>query len=133
MQNLGAFRESAELNLKVSLRMGSESVIGVSNSCDLAWIGLKSKHFRLEVSIFRKISCNFTREGRTSMSPRCSEMHTLFQKCRTSQQNLDPFRGIAELNLKVYLGIRTERVIGVSNSCDLAWFGLKSKHFRLEV
>ena len=54
MQNLEAFRGAAELILKVSLRMGSESVIGVSNSCDLAWIGLKSEHFRLEVSVFRK-------------------------------------------------------------------------------
>ena len=48
MQNLEAFRELAELNLKVSLRIGPESAIEVSNSCDLAWIGLKSKHFRLE-------------------------------------------------------------------------------------
>ena len=36
MQNLGAFRGLADLSLKVSLRMGSESAIGVSNSCDLA-------------------------------------------------------------------------------------------------
>ena len=33
LHNLGVFRDTAELNLKVSLRMGSESVIGVSNSC----------------------------------------------------------------------------------------------------
>ena len=46
MQNLRAFRDIAEWNLKVSLRMGSESVIGVSNSSDVAWLGLKSKHFR---------------------------------------------------------------------------------------
>ena len=49
MQNLEAFREFAQLNLKVSLRTGPESVIAVSNSCDLAWIGVKSKHFRWEV------------------------------------------------------------------------------------
>ena len=49
MQNLEAFRGTAELNLKVSLRMGSESEIEVSNSCDLAWIGQKSQHFRWEV------------------------------------------------------------------------------------
>ena len=45
-KNLDAFRELAELNLKVSLRIGPESVIGVSNSCDLAWIRLNSKHCR---------------------------------------------------------------------------------------
>ena len=49
MQNLEALRGTAELSLKVSLRMGSESVIGVSNSYDLAWIGQKSEHFRREV------------------------------------------------------------------------------------
>ena len=49
MQNLDYFRELAEWSLKVYLSMEAESVIGVSNSCDLAWIGLKSKHFRLEV------------------------------------------------------------------------------------
>ena len=54
MQNLEAFREVTELILKVYLRIGLESVIGLSNSCDLAWIGLKSKHFTLEVWIFRK-------------------------------------------------------------------------------
>ena len=48
MQNLEAFRELAELNLKVSLRITPESAIGVSNSGDLAWIGLKSKHVTLE-------------------------------------------------------------------------------------
>ena len=58
MQNLEAFRELAQLNLKVSLRMGSESVIGVSNSCDLVWIGLKSKHYKLEVLLFLKIADN---------------------------------------------------------------------------
>ena len=36
-------------------------------------------------------------------------------------QNLEAFRGFAELNLKVYLSMGTESVIGVSNSCDLAW------------
>ena len=46
MQNLEAFRGLAELDLKVSLRIGLETVLGVSNSCDLAWIGLKSMHFR---------------------------------------------------------------------------------------
>ena len=49
MQNLGAFGDIAELNLKVSLRIGPESVKGISNSCDLARIGLQSKHFRLDV------------------------------------------------------------------------------------
>ena len=49
MQNLGYFRDFAEWNLKVYLSMEAESVIGVSNSRDLAWLGLKSKHFRLEV------------------------------------------------------------------------------------
>ena len=49
MQNLEAFRDFTELMLKVYLRIGPESVVGVSNSCDLAWIRLKSKHFRLEV------------------------------------------------------------------------------------
>ena len=44
-------------------------------------------------------------------------------------QNLEAFRDIAKLNLKVYLSMRTESVIGVSNSCDLAWLELKSKHF----
>ena len=37
MQNLGPFRELAEFNLKVYPSMDAESVIGVSNSCDLAW------------------------------------------------------------------------------------------------
>ena len=46
MQNLEAFRDFTELNLEVSFRIGLESAIGVSNSCDLAWIGLTSKHFR---------------------------------------------------------------------------------------
>ena len=45
-------------------------------------------------------------------------------------QNLEAFRGRAELNLKVYLSMATESAIGVSNSCDLAWLGLKGKHFR---
>ena len=36
MQNLEAFRDAAELTLKVSLRIDPESVTGVSNSCDLA-------------------------------------------------------------------------------------------------
>ena len=49
MQNLGYCRDAAALNLKVCLRMEAESVTGVSNSCDMAWFGLKSKHFRLEV------------------------------------------------------------------------------------
>ena len=49
MQDLEAFCEITEFTLKVYLRIGLESVIGVSNSCDLAWIGLKSKHFRLKV------------------------------------------------------------------------------------
>ena len=49
MQNLEAFRGRAEMNLKVDLSMKTESAIGVSNSCDLAWIGVKSKHFRWEV------------------------------------------------------------------------------------
>ena len=48
-------------------------------------------------------------------------------------QNLDYFRDFAEWILKVYLSMEAESVIGVSNSCDLAWLGLKSKHFRLEV
>ena len=48
-------------------------------------------------------------------------------------QNLDYFRDIAEWSLKVYLSMEAESVIGVSNSCDLAWLGLKSKHFRWEV
>ena len=49
MQNLEAFREVTELIVKVYLRIGLENVIGVSNSCDLAWIKLKSKHFRWKV------------------------------------------------------------------------------------
>ena len=56
MQNLGAFRGFTEWTLKVYLRIGLESVIELSNSCDLAWIELKSKPFRLEVSIFRKLA-----------------------------------------------------------------------------
>ena len=48
-------------------------------------------------------------------------------------QNLDAFRGITDWTLKVYLRIELESVIVVSNACDLAWIGLKSKHFRLEV
>ena len=48
-QNLGAFRGITELILKVYLRIGLKSAIRVSNSCDLAWIELKSKHFRLKV------------------------------------------------------------------------------------
>ena len=48
-------------------------------------------------------------------------------------QNLDYFRGIAEWILKVYLSMEAESVIGVSDSCDLAWPGLKSMHFTLEV
>ena len=47
MQNLEAFRDGAELHLKVYLCMEAESVIGVSNSYDLAWYGLKSKYFSL--------------------------------------------------------------------------------------
>ena len=39
MQNLGYFRDFAEWNLKVYLSMEAESVIGVSNSRDLAWLG----------------------------------------------------------------------------------------------
>ena len=38
MQNLGAFRAIAELNLKVSPRIELETVIGVSNSCHLAMV-----------------------------------------------------------------------------------------------
>ena len=45
MQNLEAFREVAELNLKVSFRIMTKSVIGVSNSCDLARLELKKKAF----------------------------------------------------------------------------------------
>ena len=37
MQNLEAFRETTELTFKVYLRIGLESVIGISNSCDLPW------------------------------------------------------------------------------------------------
>ncbi len=37
MQNLDYFRELAEWSLKVYLSMEAESVIGVSNLCDLAW------------------------------------------------------------------------------------------------
>ena len=48
-------------------------------------------------------------------------------------QNLGEFRGIAKWILKVYLSMEAESVIGVVNSYDLAWLGLKSKHFRLEV
>ena len=48
-------------------------------------------------------------------------------------QNLDYFRDLAEWILKVYLSMETESEIGVSNSCDLAWLGTKSNHFRLEV
>ena len=49
MQNLCYFRDFAEWSLKVYLSMEAESEIGVSNSCDLAWLELKSKHFRWEV------------------------------------------------------------------------------------
>ena len=44
--------------------------------------------------------------------------------------SLEGFREVAELILKVYLSMEAESVIGVSNSYDLAWSGLKSKHFR---
>ena len=58
--SLEAFREFAELALKVSPSMEAESSIGVSNSCDLPcivlsnscdlqWFALKSKHFRWKV------------------------------------------------------------------------------------
>ena len=58
----------------------------------------------------------------------------LFLKnARPPMQNLDYFRDFAEWILKVYLSMEAESVIGVSNSCDLAWLGLKSKHFRWEV
>ena len=45
-------------------------------STKIAIIDGRSKYF--------KKSYNFAWEGRTSMSPRCSEMHTFFEKCRTS-------------------------------------------------
>ena len=48
-------------------------------------------------------------------------------------QKLDYFRDFAEFILKVYLSMEAESVIGVSNSFDLQWFELKSKHFRWEV
>ena len=54
MQNLEDFREFAELILRVYLSMEAESVIGVSNSYDLAWSELKSQRFRWEVSRFSK-------------------------------------------------------------------------------
>ena len=38
IQNLGPFRELAELNLKVSPCIELETVIGVSNSCHLAMV-----------------------------------------------------------------------------------------------
>ena len=44
-------------------------------------------------------------------------------------QNLDPFREVAELILRVYLSMDAESVTGVSNSRDLAWSELKNKHF----
>ena len=69
-----------------------------------------------------KISCNFTWKGRTSRSPRCSETHIFFLKnAGPPMHNLGAFRGITEFTFKVYLRIRLESVIGVSNSCDLAW------------
>ena len=37
MQNLDYFRELAEWSFKVYVSMEAESVIAVSNSCDLAW------------------------------------------------------------------------------------------------
>ena len=48
-------------------------------------------------------------------------------------QNFDYFRDFAEWSLKLYLSMEAESVMGISNSCDLACLGLKSKHFRLEV
>ena len=46
MKNLDYFHVFAEWTIKVYLRMEAESVIGVSNSCDLAWLGLKGQHVR---------------------------------------------------------------------------------------
>ena len=37
MQNLDYFRDIAEWSLKAYFSMETESAIGVSNSCDLAW------------------------------------------------------------------------------------------------
>ena len=48
-------------------------------------------------------------------------------------QNLEAFRGGAELDLKVYLSMATENVIQILNLCNLAWIGLKSMRFRWEV
>ena len=47
--------------------------------------------------------------------------------------HLDDFRELAQLKLRVYLSIESESVIGLSNSYDLAWSELKSKHSRWEV
>ena len=45
MQILGYFHEFTEFIVKVYLSMEAESAIAVSNSSDLPWFGLKSKHF----------------------------------------------------------------------------------------
>ena len=52
MQNLDDCREVAELRFRVYLSMEAESVIGLSNSYDLAWSGQESSVFRLEVLRF---------------------------------------------------------------------------------
>ena len=43
------------------------------------------------------------------------------------------FRKLAEFNLKIYLRVWIVSAIEASNSYNPAWFGLKSKHFSLEV
>ena len=48
-------------------------------------------------------------------------------------QNLDYFSDFAKWSLKVYLSMKAESEIWISNLHDLVWLGLKSKHFRLEV
>ena len=48
-------------------------------------------------------------------------------------QFLDYLRDCAEWFLKVYLSMEAESAVGIPNSYDLPWFGLKSKHFRWEV
>ena len=89
--------------------------------------------FRREVWSFQKKVSIF--KGRDAH--RCHNARTkriLFLKNATPpMQNLEYFRGAAELNLKSYLRMEPESVIGVSNILDLAWFGLTSKHSRQEV
>ena len=64
------------------------------------------------------------------MSPRLNETRTFLKNAGPPMQNLEDFRDIARWSLKVYLSMEAESVIGVSNSCDLAWLGAaRSEYF----